>query len=248
MGPAVEPPPAEAPEIALVRESRPAMGTAVGITARAEPGAFAAAWAAIERFEAELSEWRPESATARLVATGAADFSPEGTRLFELAGAVNVASHGAFDLAWRGPGTVDLGGILKGFLADRASDALLAHGVEDFVIDAAGDIVAHGDAGDGRRGWPVTVITDAATWNVRLRDQALSTSAEDRQPGHIVDARTGAAARCVRAVTVTAPEGALADAWATAFYAACGAVDLPAGVRARWVDAEGRRHQTGPRR
>jgi thiamine biosynthesis lipoprotein len=244
----------DTPAVELIRESRPAMGTAVGITARATPADLDAAFASVERFEAELSEWRPTSATARMVTEGPQRVSPEGRALFSFAAELRSATDGAFDIGWRGAtlgiagdvvsasGPVDLGAVLKGFLADRAADTLRERGVADFIVDAAGDIVAGGSDGSGD-GWPVTALTAAGSWTVRLHDEALSTSAGDRQPGHIKDARTGAPVDCLRAVVMTAPTGLQADGWATAFTAACGQVKLPDGLTARWVGRRGWRHQ-----
>jgi thiamine biosynthesis lipoprotein len=246
----------------LVRETRLAMGTVVGLTIRtpdaaAAHRAAAAAWAAIEQGEAELSEWRPDSATARLVSTGGpVRFSPGGEALFTLAEAIRVASGGAFALPWTGGtltatpdgwtlagGPVGLGGILKGYLSDRAADALRAAGEANFVVDAAGDVVAAGSGGDGP-GWSVVVEADGAPFAaVRLRDEALSTSGEDQQPGHIRDPRTGAAVTCSRVATVVAPSGAVADGLATALYASCGQRGLAEGfgATALYVGADGRR-------
>lgn len=231
------------------------MGTAVGITAYADHAAIDAAYAEIESYEAELSEWRPDSATSRLSQQGRVALRPLALSLFDLAEDLRVSTGGAFDIGWRGgnahregselvgTGRVDLGGILKGFLADRAGDALLNAGVEDFVIDAAGDVLAHGNAGDGHRGWPVTIVTDAARWNIRLANEAVSTSAEDAQPDHIVDARSGQPAHCLRAVAVTAATGTRADASATAFYASCGRVALRDVHDIRWVGKNGWKHR-----
>jgi FAD:protein FMN transferase len=233
------------------------MGTAVGITARASRADVAAAFAAIETFEAELSEWRPGSATSRMRSEGPQRLSVEGMALFAWVEKVRIASDGAFNVGWKGAsltvsgdtvsatGPVDLGGVLKGFLADRAADALVGRGVEDFVVDAAGDIVAHGNAGDCG-GWPVTVETTAGAWRLRVRNAAVSTSAEDQQPDHILDGRSGMPSHCLRSVTVTAATGMEADAWATAFYASCGKVDLPKDVVARWISNDGKkRRQSG---
>lgn len=253
-----------APELDLHRDSRPAAGSVVGVTIAAAPGdarvgpAVEAAYAAVERFEAELSEWRPTSATARLITAGVATFSAEARQLFTVAEQARIASGGAFDLGWAGgrawvdgeavraEGTIGLGAILKGFLADRAADAVVAAGLHDVVVDAAGDVVARGRA-PGLGGWPVTVDAGGATWSVLLRDEAVSTSAEDRQPGHVVDARTGEPAHCVRAATVVAPDGVRADAFATALFASCGRAALPAGARGRWVDADGRHRRAAGR-
>jgi thiamine biosynthesis lipoprotein len=229
--------------VAATRESRVAAGTVVGVTVRDRPEAIPAAYAAIERFEAELSEWRPDSAVARANATGEpVALSPASRHLFRVAKRVERRSDGAFRLAWRGgdwrlgrrgltaTGPLGLGGILKGFLVDRAADALIEAGARDFVVDAAGDVVA-GPGGV----WEVEV--PALGRVIALRDRALSTSGEEQQPGHIVDARTGVPVTCSRAAVVVATEGVWADALATALYASCGETRLPAGAQGWWVAA-----------
>jgi thiamine biosynthesis lipoprotein len=191
-------------------------------------------------------------------------FSPEGTRMLELAEQIHVASGGAFSLLWQGGtlehaadgwrvagGRAGLGAILKGFLADRAADALVASGLDDFVVDAAGDVVAHGP-GDTGRGWRVTVVSeDEPIAKVILRDAALSTSGGDQQPGHIKDPRTGEPVTCSRVATVVAPRGEIADALATATYASCGQRGLAErfGAKSLWIGADGsRRWSRGARR
>lgn len=231
-----------------VRASRLAMGTIVGITvvtddpagaARVAP-AIEAAYAAIEAGEAELSEWRPESATSRLAATGGpVRMTSAADRLFTFALDLRGRTAGAFDLAWRtpaatrpvltngpdgwslsAPGPVDLGGVLKGWLVDRAVEALRARGLQDFLVDAAGDIRAAGSADGAHGGWLVDVAGSGGRLaTVRLRDMALSTSGNAGQPGHIHDAATGASMEGARVVSVVAPTGLCADGLATALYA-----------------------------
>ncbi len=253
----------------VVRESRLAAGTVVGITIYTDDPAAAhlaadAAYATVERWEALLSEWRPDSAVSRLNTTGGAvAFPPEGERLFALAEQLRIQSFGAFNLAWSGGtlthtpagwtvtgGHIGLGGILKGFLADRAAETLRAAGVPDFLVDAAGDVVAHGSEGglgSGNApgsGWRVEVVSEGALLaTVRLRNEALSTSGEDQQPGHIRDPRTGAAVTCARTVAVVAPTGVLADGLATAIFAGCAGPALAEafGASAVVVGVGGRR-------
>jgi len=102
---------------------------------------------------------------------------------------------------------IDLGGIAKGFAADRALDRLRTKGASAAIVDLGGSsIAAFGDAGDGESGWPVAIPNaepaDAGDpWSggvLRLRDGALSTSATYGRSlvpgsgrGHIVDPRTG---------------------------------------------------------
>ena len=133
---------------------------------------------------------------------------------------------------------INLGSIGKGYALDRMADRLaVSRGVRSVLIHGgSSSVVARGDAhGDGR-GWAVRirhpVDTSAHLAEVRLRDQALGTSAatfqhlehQGRRLGHILDARTGWPASGVSSVSVVAPSAALADALSTAFYV--GGVDL----------------------
>lgn len=232
--------PVESVATATIRESRPAMGTIVGVTIRgADPErarqSAETAYATIELWESRLSEWRPDSLVSRLNDTGGpVPFPPEAMPLFVAAERIRTMSGGAFDVAWQGgrlivgphelrvepTGTkIGLGGILKGFLVDRAVDALLERGERDFLVDAAGDVAARGSAAAGERGWRVDL--PALGRHVVLHDAALSSSGEDFQPGHLVDPRTGQPPTCSRAVSVVAPEGVIADALATAIYVSC---------------------------
>jgi FAD:protein FMN transferase len=99
---------------------------------------------------------------------------------------------------------IDLGGIAKGFAADRALEVLRESGTSAAIVDLGGSsIAAFGDAGDGRRGWPVALPAAARADDERvpvlwLRDAALSTSATRGRElvpgahrGHIVDPRSG---------------------------------------------------------
>ena len=202
-----------------------------------------AAYAALATWESELSEWDPGSTTSRVMRGETVPFAGESGTLLDLAEDLRLRTGGAFSIVRSGGplvregdsvsapfGTsIDLGGILKGFLADRAADELLARGVADFVVDAGGDVVAHGSVGDGREGWPVTVAVAGVTRKLRLKNEAVSTSGEDQQPDHIVDRRTGEPVHTLHGVFVRAPQGVLADALATAVYASGGDLQLPAG-------------------
>jgi thiamine biosynthesis lipoprotein ApbE len=210
------------------------MGTVVGVTVVTDDPLAAqrgieSAYAAIETYEAELSEWRPTSRMAALARGGPVRFSAAGDLLLNVAERLRRASGGRFDVTWRSHGrlaetddgwicegrSMDTGGLLKGFLNDRAAEALVAAGFMDFLIDAAGDVLAHGDA-EGGRGWRVDVAGTGL--HVRLRDEALSTSGNQQQPGHIHSALTGAAIDDPGTVAVVAPFGLLADGVATAIF------------------------------
>ncbi|MSQ02675.1 MAG: FAD:protein FMN transferase [Myxococcales bacterium] len=242
------------PGPALMRASRPGAGTVVGITAPAstDPAAIDAAFAAIDAREARMSEWRTDSQTALLARGGPASFTAAERMLFTVAEEVRLATGGAFDLCWKGGSiameagaitandcpALDLGGLLKGWLADRAAAALLQNGVGNFVVDVGGDLVAHGDRGDGAPGWPVTAAVDGRTFPIRLLNAGLSTASAEQQPGHIADARSGRPAEALSGVFVVAPDGLRADAWDTGIFAFGNRVELPPGVCATLVTPE----------
>jgi len=128
-----------------------------------------------------------------------------------------------------GQGSVDLGGIAKGWIVDRAADLLGAAG--PCVVDGGGDIGTRGCAGDGE--WRVGVGEGLA---VGLTGGAVATSSKrgrrwragDGEAHHIVDPGAGrpAAGDVVSAVVIAA-EAAWADALATAVVADSGRA-LPA--------------------
>ena len=53
---------------------------------------------------------------------------------------------------------VDVGGIAKGWIADKFTSALLKEGLEDFLINLGGNVVAHGKKPGG------------IAWNIGIRD------------------------------------------------------------------------------
>jgi thiamine biosynthesis lipoprotein len=121
---------------------------------------------------------------------------------------------------------LDLGGIAKGFVLDEARRALRRTGVTRALIEAGGDIVA-GDAPPGLTGWRVAVpgVTGALAGRAAaLANAALASSGPSAQfvqvegvrYSHVVDPATGYGVTGDAVVHVIAPDGATADALATA--------------------------------
>jgi thiamine biosynthesis lipoprotein len=105
---------------------------------------------------------------------------------------------------------IDLGGIGKGWLADR-----LAERLEDCVVNLGGDLRAVGGGPDGG-GWPVALCDGAV---VRLRDAGAATSGIEgrrwRGGHHLVDPRTGVPAGTdIQAISVVAATAEWAEALA----------------------------------
>lgn len=152
----------------------------------------------------------------RLAGRAPLQVSADTFNVLKLAQEVNRASHGAFDVK-RGKQGIDLGGIGKGYAVESARRLLLKKGVKSAIIDMHSSIAVIGngwqvgvqDPQDRKKLLGVVVLNDG---------EALSTSAQYEQPGHIIDPRTGKPAGKCLSVTVVAKDAALADALSTAVF------------------------------
>jgi thiamine biosynthesis lipoprotein len=121
---------------------------------------------------------------------------------------------------------VTLDGIAKGYIADRMAAVLSAHGIDGYLVNAGGDIRAHGTNGLGKA-WTVAVESPskdgAYPATLALRGGAVATSGSyenryDRKAtlSHLVDPQTGLSPLSTVSVTVRASNAMRADALATA--------------------------------
>lgn len=170
--------------------------------------------------EERFSNWSEGSEVSRLE-RGEGEASCEMRELLELCKAVKKESEGSFDISWNGG--LDLGGVAKGWAVDRVGELLQEKGVDNFVFELGGEVVARGN-GPGKEGWEVKIeepepLGSKVVRTVSLRDEALATSGNYHQPDHLKDGRTGETVGGeFRSVTVVMPTCAEADAWATAFF------------------------------
>jgi FAD:protein FMN transferase len=122
---------------------------------------------------------------------------------------------------------LDLGGIAKGYILERARDVLRQRGIARTLLEAGGDIVV-GDPPPDAAGWRIAVTTTDSLVLARaqsLTNAALSTSGDTEQflevdgmrYSHIVDPRTGLGVTSRAMAWVIADDAALADALATTF-------------------------------
>ncbi len=115
---------------------------------------------------------------------------------------------------------LDLGAIGKGFTCDRVIDVLRANGIERALVEIGGDIAVSAPP-PSRSGWAI-VVDDQQ--RLMLRDAAIASSGDREQfveiagtrYSHVVDQRTGLGLTSRVQATVVAPDGATADALATA--------------------------------
>ena len=108
--------------------------------------------------------------------------------------------------------SIDLGGIAKGWFADR----LAADLGENVLVNLCGDLYARGGGEDGTSGWPVGM----GPQTVLLRDMGAATSGTRKRSWgpdlhHLIDPRTGQPARTdLEEVSVIATTGADAETYA----------------------------------
>jgi thiamine biosynthesis lipoprotein len=120
------------------------------------------------------------------------------------------------------PVVLDIGAAGKGLLVDLLADELLAEGLESFIIDASGDLLACGPL-------PTEVALEhpynpaQAIGIVPLADRALCASASNRRAWgdglhHVLDGTTGEPVLTAVATWALADTAMLADALATALF------------------------------
>ena len=248
------------------------MGTVVSVAVRtAGPddtsASIAAAADRLDAIDRAFSPWLPDSWVSRLIENRVAlgECPPEVQHVVELSMRLGELTDGYFSPYWRrtrsdGTGP-DPTGLVKGWAAQQASDVLLAHGLPDHIVNAAGDLVVSGRA---RRG------PDPGAWRVGIADPlrpgelagvlelpagparwAVATSGTAELGCHVRDPHTGRYPGAIGAATVLTrldafeEGGAAADACATALVAAGDRAPalqehlVSAGVDALLIEADG---------
>lgn len=154
-------------------------------------------------------------------------------------------------VAWDGtalttlrPVSVDVGAAGKGYLVDIVAAMLAASGVDEFIVDASGDIVHHG-AEPIRVGLEHPLDTTKAIGVVSIANGAICASASNRRVWgdglhHVLDATTGLPTREIIATWAMAETALAADAIATALFFAD-----PARLAERFEFSYVRMHATG---
>lgn len=131
----------------------------------------------------------------------------------------------------------DFSSIAKGLACDEVAAMLERNGVENFMVEIGGEVVAHGKNPNGQP-WHVSIDmpepddSDGAQHNsalvIKLEGQAVATSgsyrkykeSDGKKLSHIVNPKTGASETSnLLSVSIVAPDCMSADAWATACMA-----------------------------
>jgi len=123
---------------------------------------------------------------------------------------------------------INLGGIAKGYVVERAAAMLRERGVEHALLNAGGDTRVIGD----RRGQPWIVgirhprVSDEVVTRLPLVDEAISTAGDyerffeenGRRYHHIINPATGRPTEGILTVTVIGPDGTMTDGLDTAIF------------------------------
>lgn len=207
-----------------------------------------AAFRELDRLEGELSRYVESSDIARANRLACGDtitIGPDTLECLLLAADVSLATGRAFDPSYASerapdfppdlppftldPAThtltsqasrlhLDLGAIGKGYALDRLADILREWAIPTACLNSGGSTALPLGRPGGESGWPIGIGEEAAHRVIRLTGVSLSGSGTAVKGAHLIDPRTGAAARRNTRVWALAPGAAQSDALSTAFF------------------------------
>jgi thiamine biosynthesis lipoprotein ApbE len=205
----------------IERVEWPVMGTVAAVQSRNCDGdvlkrAVADVKEVFAQIESLLNAHNPQSELSRLAVCADDEILNRCNPLVRdcYLGAFRVRNEtgGRFDPRWKGPGTLDLGAIAKGYAVDLAYEKVKDCGAE-LLIDLGGNLkVVSGT-------WKVGIAGSAQQITL-TNAMACATSAEYFRGSHIRDARTSRApVSRLYSVTVVHPTSAMAaDALSTVMF------------------------------
>lgn len=121
---------------------------------------------------------------------------------------------------------IGFGGIGKGYAADRAKAVMLEAGVENGIVNAAGDLTVWGKQPNGNP-WTIGIADperkSAPFASIQLTNTSVATSGnyekfviiDGTKYSHTIDPKTGYPVRGIKSTTIICPSAEIADAMAT---------------------------------
>jgi thiamine biosynthesis lipoprotein len=190
-----------------------------------ESGALDAAFAWLREVDERFSTYDAGSEISR-VNRGELhlrDAHPDVRAVLECCEQLRVATDGYFDVRAAGTPDVDPSGFVKGWAVVRAAAILESGGARNYCVNAGGDIHLRGDALPDR-GWRIGIQhprrrDEVAAVVVATGELAIATSGDYARGEHVLDPHTGLPPEGLLSVTITGPDLATADAYATAAFA-----------------------------
>jgi thiamine biosynthesis lipoprotein len=174
--------------------------------------------------DARFSTYKPESEVCRIgrgeLALVAAH--PDVQWVLARCEELGRETGGYFDLRAGPDGALDPSGLVKGWSVDGAAAIIEAAGGTNYAVNAGGDLRLRGGALPDDR-WRVGIQhpreRDRIAAVVETRDLAVATSGAYERGEHVFDPHTRQPPAGVLSVTITGPDLATADAYATAAFA-----------------------------
>jgi thiamine biosynthesis lipoprotein len=200
------------------------MGMPIVVDVRDEVGVdlLQPLWRWLRWVDATFSTYKADSDVSRLDRGELAlvDADPALHYVLDRCEELRRETRGYFDA--HAGGRLDPSGYVKGWAVDRGVALLEKSGLRNFAVNAGGDIwLAGGGLPDFE--WRIGIEHprehDRVAAVVSVRDGAVATSGAYARGDHVVDPHTGRAPEDVLSVTVTGPNLATADAYATAAFA-----------------------------
>jgi FAD:protein FMN transferase len=199
------------------------MGMPIVVEVRDDDAPFDEVFGWFRWVDETFSTYKPGSEISR-VARGEEPVSPEVRYVLARCEELRAETNGYFD-AYAG-GSLDPSGFVKGWSVDRAAALLDAAGVRQYSISAGGDVLVRGS---WRVGIQHPLERQAVAAVVEATDLALATSGEYARGRHVLDPHTGEPPAGILSVTISGPDLATADAYATAAFA------MGAQIAPHWV-------------
>ncbi|HEY1627148.1 MAG TPA: FAD:protein FMN transferase [Streptosporangiaceae bacterium] len=206
-----------------LKHAEPVMGTVVSFDV---DSAFGAAVGAAVRWlhwvDATFSTFRADSEVSRL-GRGEIALGQCSARVREVIAACAelTAVTGGYFSATAGA-VLDPSGYVKGWAVERAAAILTEAGSLSHCVNGGGDVRCVGSSprgGNWRIGIADPVRHGALALTAEGRDFAVATSGIAERGEHVLDPHTRTPPQGLLSITVTGPELALADAYATAVFA-----------------------------
>ena len=201
------------------------MGMPIVLDLLDEPdsGVLESMWNVLRQADAIFSTYKDDSEISRLNRGELAltDTQPDVRAVLARCDALREETNGYFDARFDGGG-VDPSGLVKGWSVDRAAVILDEAGLHNYAVNAGGDIRLRGGAlpdATWRVGIQHPAVREGVAAVVEGDDLAVATSGEYARGQHVLDPHTRRPPQGVLSVTITGPDLATADAYATAAFA-----------------------------
>jgi FAD:protein FMN transferase len=174
--------------------------------------------------DATFSTYKEDSEISRMnrreLAVAAAH--PDVREVLDRCEALRIETDGYFDMRAATAEAIDPSGLVKGWAVDRAASILDEAGIQNYAVNVAGDVRLRGRAVPDPC-WSVGIQHPLESGSiaavVEANDLAVATSGAYARGDHVIDPHTRRPPVGVLSVTITGPELATADAYATAAFA-----------------------------